>query len=266
MVSGGVAPQNLVQGADRSVPAPRGRAVDSALKQQLSLASQILYLAGHNDVNHGQISGRVAGESKFFLRGAAMGFEEVGPDDFVELEGDGRLIGGSRHRPSEWPIHTEIYAARPDVNAVVHTHPPNAVAFGALSQKLLPLSHDGCPFHQRLNRFDLTTNTVLTVDVARAMVGTLAANPAVLLKNHGIVVVGHSVRAATVLAVMLERACALHLQVAALNPSGSPEGDVTEKNDFIFSDIAIRTYWDYFVRKLERVQKGTQPPEQRSWA
>lgn len=242
----------------------RDRAVDSVLKQQLSLASQILYMEGHNDVNHGQISGRVGGEKSFFLRGAAIGFEEVGPDDFVELQGDGEIIGGNCYRPSEWPIHTEIYAARPDVNAIVHTHPPCATAFGALGQELLPLSHDGCPFHRRLNRFDLTTNTVLSVEVARAMVKSLKTNPGVLLKNHGVVVVGRSVRAATVLAVMLERACALQLKVAALNPSGSPDSDVSEKNEFIFSDVAMRTYWDYFSRKLQRVQKGIQLQEQRA--
>jgi L-fuculose-phosphate aldolase len=264
MATRDVAPEAAVQAAEGSAGTRGIRAVDCALKQQLSLASQILYMEGHNDVNHGQISGRVGGDTRFFLRGAAIGFEEVGPDDFVELEGDGRVIAGSCHRPSEWPIHTEIYAARPDVNAVVHTHPPSATAFGALGQQLLPLSHDGCPFYRRLNRFDLTTNTVLTVDVARDMVSTLGRNPAVLLKNHGVVVVGRSVRAATVLAVMLERACALQLKVAALSPSGSPESDVSEKNEFIFSDIAMRTYWDYFLRKLHRVQKGTQLQEQRA--
>ncbi len=265
MVTRAAPPQkNAVGREEGSAPGPRGRAVDSALKQQLSLASQVLYMEGHNDVNHGQISGRVRGETRFFLRGAAMGFEEVGPDDFVELEADGSIIGGTRHRPSEWPIHTEIYASRTDVNAVVHTHPPNATVFGALGQDLVPLSHDGCPFHQRLDRFDLTTNTVLTVDVARAMVSVLGSNSAVLLKNHGIVVVGKSVRAACVLSLMLERACALQLKVAALNPSGSPVSDVTEKNDFIFSDLAIRTYWDYFVRKLHRTRTGTQLQEQRS--
>lgn len=241
------------------------RKVDVRLIEQLTAACHILYVEGQNDVNHGQVSARVAGEDEFWIRGAALGFDEVVPEDFVRTNSAGERLHGHRTVPPEWPIHVEAFAARPEINAIVHTHAPGATLFGALGQKLLPLSHESSPFHGRLNVFSMTTNTILTREVARQMVRDLGENPAVLLKNHGIVVVGSNIKEATILALMLEKACAMQLRLpAAAAASGSPQGDVTEKNDFIFSKLAVSTYWSYYQRKLERCRHGEQLIEQRS--
>ena len=118
------------------------------------------------------------------------------------------------------------------------------------------------PFVGRLRTFCETTNTILSREIARMMVKDLGRSPAVLLKNHGIVVVGESVKEAVVLAVMLEKACALQLRIPAGRiASPSPPGDVAEKNEFIFSNLSIATYWSYFLRKVERVHQGTQLSE-----
>lgn len=253
------------QGSPQGSGAKPLRKVDVRLIEQLTAACHILYVEGQNDVNHGQISARVAGEDEFWIRGAALGFDEVEPDDFVRIDSSGRRLAGRRTVPPEWPIHVEAYGARPEVNAIVHTHAPSSVIFGALGQELLPLSHEGTPFQGRLNLFEMTTNTILTREVARQMVADLGANPAVLLKNHGIVVVGSNVKEATVLALMLEKACAMQLRIPpGARASGSPAGDVTEKNDFIFSDLAVATYWSYYLRKVERCRRGEQLTEQRA--
>jgi len=244
------------------------RKVDRRLLEELTTACHILYLEGQNDLNHGQASARVAGEERFWLRGAALGFEEVGPEDFVLVDGEGRRCHGHRAVPPEWPIHTEIYAARPEVNAVVHTHAPAAILWSSLGRELLPLSHDGCPFSGRLGLFTETTNTILTREMAAKMVEVLGEGPAVLLKNHGLVAVGGNLKEATVMALMLEKACALQLRLppeALLGEaaSASPPEDVAEKNHFIFSHLAVSTYWSYYTRKLDRVRRGEQLPELR---
>jgi L-fuculose-phosphate aldolase len=238
------------------------RKADARVIEQLTAACHVLYVQGHNDVNHGQISARLAGEDRYWIRGAALGFDEVGPEDFAQVALAGDVIQGSAPVPPEWPIHAEIYAARPDVNAIVHTHAPATVVFGALGDELLPLSHDACPFYRRLGTFSRTTNTITSRDVARMMVNDLGANPAVLLKNHGVVVVGESIKAATILAVMLEKACTMQLKVpTGRTASASPASDVAEKNAFIFSDLSVATYWSYYLRKVERVREGHQLSE-----
>lgn len=238
------------------------RKVDERILQQLTAACHILYVQGHNDVNHGQISARVADEEKYWIRGASLGFDEVEHHSFTQIRIDGNIVQGHASVPPEWPIHSEIYEARPDVNAVVHTHAPASIIFGALEEALLPLSHDGCPFSGKLGVFSETTNTILTREMAKKMVLTLATNSAVLLKNHGVVVVGGSIKEATILALMLENACAMQLRVpVGKNVSPSPPFDVVEKNHFIFSDLAVSTYWSYYLRKVNRIQSGVQLPE-----
>ncbi len=240
------------------------RKVDQRLVEQLVNACHLLYMEGQNDINNGQASARVAGEVEFWLRGAALGFDEVGSEDFVRVGPDGVRLRGHRSVPAEWPIHSEIYLARPEVGAIIHTHAPAATLFGALGRELLPISHEGCPFYGRLGTFEETTNTILDVDTARALVDVLGDGPAVLLKNHGIVTVGGNLKEATVLALLLERACALQLRLpegAAVSPS--PEADVVEKNAFIFSHLSLATHWSYYNRKLARVRAGEQLPELR---
>jgi L-fuculose-phosphate aldolase len=75
---------------------------------------------------------------------------------------------------------------------------------------------------------------------------------ALFMKNHGALVVGKSIREATVLAILLERACKLQLMAEALKipySVSSPE-DVLGKKNFIYEDTAIKSYWDYCVRKV----------------
>jgi L-fuculose-phosphate aldolase len=247
-----------------SVELTAPRKVDLTICRQLKTACQILYVEGQNDINHGQVSARIPQEELYWVRGAALGFDEVEDDDFVQADLKGNVRQGKRTIPPEWPIHAAIYRTRKDVSAIVHSHPPNAIVFGSIGQPLLPLSHDGCFFQDRLGMFDATTNTILTMELAEQMVAQLGDGRAVLLKNHGIVTVGRSVKEATVTALLLERACGLQLRVPnGVEAIGSPEGDIEPKRGFIFNDVAIATYWSYAQRKLERIRQGAQLPEPR---
>ena len=209
-----------------------------------------------------RISSRLPNESEFLVRGAAIGFDEVQEDDFVKVDLDGNKLSGHRHVPPEWPIHTAIYRAHPNVNSIVHTHAVNAIVFSSLGQKLQPISHDGCPFHDNLPIFTDTTNTITTVEMADTMLSKLGEAPAILLQNHGIVTTGKTIKESVISAILLERACAMQLKVpTGMDFSSSPSDDVEEKNKFIFSDIALTTYWQYFSRKVQRVQQNNQLPE-----
>jgi ribulose-5-phosphate 4-epimerase/fuculose-1-phosphate aldolase len=74
------------------------------------------------------MSARASSAGRFWLKGAGLGLEEVGPDDFLELDFDGNVLAGTRGRHLEYPIHSEIYRCRPDVAAVVHIRAATADA------------------------------------------------------------------------------------------------------------------------------------------
>ena len=131
----------------------------------------------------------------------------------------GEVLAGSGPRHIEYPIHTEIMAARPDVGAVVHTHSAAAYAFAALDVPLLPLDHAGSLFcYPEIPRFTLTGGLIKNRSLGPALAATLGDAVAMLLPQHGIVTVGPDMPAAIMTAVLLDRACRTQLAAMAAGP------------------------------------------------
>ena len=166
---------------------------------------------------------------------------------------DGEVAAGEGQRHSEYPIHTEIMNARPDVGAVVHTHPPHAVALGATGQPLRPVSHAANYFAPDVPRFTLTADLIRTRALGKEVAAALGAAPAVLLVNHGIVTVGKSVQTATVAAVLLERACQQQMLTHAFGgwPTWSGSEESSAKQQKIYADDRMQAVWEYLARSLD---------------
>ncbi len=113
-------------------------------------------------------------------------------------------------------MHTEAYLARPDGGAVIHTHPLHSIAIGATEQGLAILSHDGLMFPDGVPIFEGTAGLVTSVGHGKAVAQALGTNRAVLLRNHGILVVGEDIRWAVLAAVTLERAAQLQFVARSL--------------------------------------------------
>ncbi len=109
--------------------------------------------------------------------------------------------------------------ARPDVNCVVHSHPPYATAFGALGQPLRPISHEGNIFYEGLPLFDYTTALIRTPELGVEVAKSLGKCRGVLMKNHGSTVVGETIEVATLYAVFLGKSRAHPADGTALRRS-----------------------------------------------
>jgi L-fuculose-phosphate aldolase len=231
------------------------------LAVQAALGARMLSMGGHDDFNQGQVSCRRPGSDRFLIKGALTGFDEATPRDFVPGDVD-PARDPDRLAPPEIPLHQAVYQARPDVNCVVHSHAPAGLVFGALPDELVPLSHEGALLQGEVDRFTLTSNTVLDIAVGRAIASSLGAGIAVFLVNHGSVVVGKSVRHAVIFALMLERACRLQLDALATRRTfvTSSALDVAAKREFVFADLSIRAYWEHARRKVLRTS-----PESGNW-
>lgn len=223
------------------------------LVAQVALGARMLSLDGHDDFNQGQISARLPGQDTFFIKNALCGFDEATPADVVEVAVDAD-IAPPPTAPPELPLHQAVYQARPDVNAVVHSHAPHTLVFGATDLPLRPISHDGAYFVDRVGLFTETSNTVLDLATGQRIALALADHPGVLLRNHGGVVVGKSVRHAAVFAQVLEHACRLQLIAVGTGVpyTWSNDRDVALKRDFVYADLSVRSYWDYAVRRVVR--------------
>lgn len=107
-----------------------------AMRRELAYACRILAANGQNDTVYGHVAYREAGASTFWMKPSAMGLDEITPETLIRVDLEGNVVEGTLPRHKEFPIHTEIFRARPTVRCVVHTHPIYSIAFAATQQPL----------------------------------------------------------------------------------------------------------------------------------
>src|SRR6201996_9255975 len=169
-------------------------------------ACRILEMEGHGDMTLGHLSVRDEAGAGFWMKRNRIGLGEVlGPDDFVLVDWDGRQIAGSGGRHSEWPIHSEIFRARPDVQVVVHTHPFYASVFSAATEPLEPYTLDADQF-TAVPRHEADVALITLKSEGEAIARSLGQNFAMLLGNHGVVFCGAAIEQAVCSGIFLEKA------------------------------------------------------------
>ena len=179
------------------------------------------------------------------------------PADVREVDLDGRPVDGDAEGgldgwsvPNELPIHAEVLRARPDVDAVVHCHPPSVLmaglegvplrpVFGAYHIPAARMALDGVPVYPR-------SVLVRRPDLGREVAAALGGAPVLVMRGHGITAVGsgpHAVEQAVVRALALDVLARVSLESARLGgraPELPPE-DVAELPDLggAFNDLML---------------------------
>ena len=225
------------------------------LRDDVATSCRVLAAAGQDDLIWGHSSARDPQGRGVWLKAAEWGLGEVDGDRVHLVSPEGEVLEGEGTRHSEYPIHTEVMAARPDIGGVVHTHPPHAVALAATGQDLRPVSHAANLFvPPGVPRFTDTADLVLTRELGRSVALVLGEARAVFLVNHGIVAVGPTVQQATVVAVVLEQACRQQIltQTAGGWPTWSPPEESLAKREHVYNERALGAVWDFLVRQLPR--------------
>jgi L-fuculose-phosphate aldolase len=228
---------------------------DQALLEQVVTASHVLGLEDQGDFIWGHVSVRDPEGRGVWMKATGWGFEEVTPDRVLLVGWDGEVLAGDGRRHLEYPIHTEIMRARPDVNSVAHTHAAHAVAFASLMQPLRPISHEGAMFvPPDVTRFTKTGDLILTRGLGHALAETLGQRNAALMVHHGIVTAGEDVETSVVMAILLERACRKQLLAMAAGElrTWSSDEEALAKRSRVYS---AKQAWAYLVRKI-----GTEAP------
>lgn len=228
--------------------------MEEAQRSRVVTGSRILAENGHADMVWGHLSVRDEGGRGIWIKRAGLGFDELTPDDIQLVGWDGRLLEGSGSVHVECHIHLETMRARPDVAAVVHSHPESAVVLASTGLPLLPIGHEATFFvPEDIARFTETGDLIRTADLGRSVARALGDRNALLLVNHGIVVAETSLERAVFGAVLLERAARMTL--AAFAARGGRDGlsvssdvEALSKRDNCYSDRQVSHGWDYLVR------------------
>jgi ribulose-5-phosphate 4-epimerase/fuculose-1-phosphate aldolase len=222
-------------------------------RRELAYACRILAANGQNDTIYGHISYREVGAKSFWMKPAAMGLDEMTPDTLIRLDLDGNVLEGELPCHVEFPIHTEVFRARPDITCVVHSHPIYSIAFAATRQPLRAVSHEGAQFTPPdIPRFTRTSDLITTRKLGEEVTTTLGKSLACYLINHGIVVAANTIEKAVVSAINLERASQVQLLASASRQSFSwtSDEDIIGKREKIFGDDHLRSVWNYCCRRI----------------
>ena len=197
-------------------------AAAAELVAKLALANRILDDQGVVD-GFGHVSVRHDASAAHFLLSRNLAPALVTPGDILTFDLDGNALDAAGQRVYlERFIHGEIYRARPDVHAVVHSHSPNVIPFGVTAETLRPVYHMAGFLGAGCARFEIRAvagDTDLLIRdraLGRALAEALGERPVVLMRGHGSTVVGASVEQAVYRAIYAEtnarlQAQALHL-------------------------------------------------------
>jgi ribulose-5-phosphate 4-epimerase/fuculose-1-phosphate aldolase len=175
--------------------------------EQLTLATRILVNEGVID-GFGHVSARSAEHGDRYYMVCDNSVEAAAAGNFVELDSESNPVSSASGKPSiERFIHGEIYRARPDVGAIVHTHAPFLIPFGVSATPLQPLYHmcgflaRGVPVFDIARENGVTDMLVTDGQRGRSLARSLGKSALVLMRGHGATVVGSSIREAVFRAV-----------------------------------------------------------------
>lgn len=221
------------------------------IEKRLVEGCHILAGEGQGDMIWGHVSVRTEDNNQFLMKPAAMGLEEVSESDLLLVNLAGEKTGGFRPLHVEVFIHSEILRKRPEVRAVVHTHPIHAVAFSARERPLLAIGHEGAMFCDGLPVFTETSDLIVTPALGERVTAVLGDRNAMLLANHGIVTAGRSVEEAVMMAILLEKACKTQLLAEAAGAIDRTTGheEARSKRQRIYSPSAMTAAFQYAARQ-----------------
>ena len=210
------------------------------LKEKVAASCRVLARAGCMRECTGHVSARIEGTDTILIRGRAdneTGLLFTTSRDIVMIDLKGNLLekGVDLRPPSETPLHTAIYSARPDVVSVVHGHPTYTAVMSAMDKPLMPvcggyhfqataMAADGIPVCERTVLID---NEERAQDMLKAMKG---AN-VVLLKGHGLAAAGKSIESAASITIATEHLARMNFLANLLGkPRSVPQ---EELDDFV---------------------------------
>jgi len=191
-----------------------------ALRHSVAACTRLFNDLGIMD-HSGHVTARLPGDGGFLIQGIHASRALLEPDDLFVMTFDGEILSGPEGtRPAaEYHIHSEIYKARPDVNAVVHSHPMVPILFTIAegAQLKMVINHGyrwrtGVPTHP-------DTAHINTPAIGRAMVDTMGDCNAVLLRAHGIVLVSEGIPELLIDGIQFDRNARAQLEAERLGPA-----------------------------------------------
>lgn len=196
-----------------------------AVRKDLAGAYRLMALFGLDDSIYTHISARVPGtHDQFLINPFGVLFRDVTASSLVKIDVNGRILEPTKYdvNPAGFTIHSAIHGAREDAGCVVHTHTVAGVAVASMACGLQPCNQWALQFFNRVVYHDFE-GIALNLDERERLVKDLGnTHKALILRNHGLLTLGHTVAEAFILMVNLERACRVQVAIQSAGQAVYP--------------------------------------------
>jgi ribulose-5-phosphate 4-epimerase/fuculose-1-phosphate aldolase len=226
---------------------------EAELRRLLAASCRILFRLGLVDYM-GHPSVRIPGTEHVLIKPQhsrrIRSQDRLSPEDMVVIDLDGNPVEGRDRPPGERFIHTCIYRARPDIQAVVHTHQPMATVMGIGSAPIHPVLHVGSELLERPVPVWPCAKLVTDRGLGEQLAKALGDHALVLLQGHGITSVAGTVQQATINAIHLEQQAEANWRVLAMGqrPRVIPPDEIQQR---AASGVGWEVRWAYYLERAE---------------
>jgi len=226
----------------------------------LAAAYRLVDVYGMTELSANHISTRVPGEEgAFLINPYGMLYEQMHASCFIKLDLDGNILFNPTDlgiNKAGFVIHSAIHGARHDVDCVIHTHTIAGMAVSAMKCGLMPLAQTSMRF-AKIGYHDYE-GVAIELEERKRIVDDLGDNAGLILRNHGLLVVGGSIPEAFYNIFKLERAC--QVQVATLSCNVElqmPSQEVIDESYRLYLPQTRRPFgvleWPALLEKLDRI-------------
>ncbi len=217
-------------------------------KRQVALGYRVFAALGWGDLGDGHISARDPERTDcFWLLDTDVAFRDADVESLVLVSPDGTVADGRRR--TNWPayyIHHPILRERPEVVSVAHTHTPYGTPFSASATLFEPITQEACIFFQDHALFDDDEVQVQNLECGARIARDLGRNRAIVLRNHGLLTAGATVKQSVATFVMMERVAEAHLKARDPKPI-SHNAALYAKAD-LSTEGYVHSVFDFLVR------------------
>jgi adducin len=244
-------------------PVPEGVSPEEwRTRVELAACYRLVHHHGWDSQVYNHITARIPGTEHILINAFGLAYDEIRASNLVRIDLQGNKVVDSPCpvNTAGYVIHSAIHAARPDLQCVLHTHSPNAVALAAVDTEFIPLNQEACQFHERVGYHDFE-GIALDADEKRRLVADLGpANHTLVLRNHGVVVAGPSITWAWVRLYQFEFGAGVQLRAMAAGQVNRirPEVMARTRQQFEGGDaqagaVVRHPEWPAALRMLDRI-------------
>jgi len=223
------------------------------LREKIALACRILAQEGHESALAGQITARASDPATYWMLSFGLGFEEARKSNIIRVDDDLNVLEGDGMPNPANRFHLWIYRRRPEIQAIIHTHPPHCSALSMIGEPLAASHMDTSMFYEDVAYLPEWPGVPIGDEEGRIISEALGKKRSILLAHHGQLCACANIEEATMLSIFIERAAQMQLRARAAGTIREIKPEhAREAHDYRLKPKYVGAVFCYFARRVLR--------------